>query len=193
MAAMSYRVNEVFYSLQGEGARAGTPNVFVRLAGCDLACAFCDTEFESYRELRGDQVLEEVESLAQQCGVIFTGGEPTLQLQPDLVANLKRHGFGPICVETNGLHPVKRLELDWVTVSPKTAEHTLKSEHASELKYVRHAGQGIPRPQLTAAFYYVSPEWGERARENLEWCIGLVKANPTWRLSVQQHKLWKVR
>lgn len=190
------KVNEIFFSLQGEGIRAGTANVFVRFSGCDLACSFCDTEFESGTEMRGDQVLDAMLLLVggqpKDIGVIFTGGEPALQLTGELVYNAKAAGFYT-AIETNGLHDVSALGLDWITVSPKTAEHSLKQRKADEVKYVRRVGQAIPATSVLASHYLLSPEWGEEGRANLEWCVQLVKEYPSWRLSIQQHKVWRVR
>lgn len=194
------KVNEIFYSLQGEGVRAGTPNVFVRFSGCDLACTFCDTEFESGSEMRADMILDAMLLLVPEgapkgaVGVIFTGGEPALQLTRELVQNAKAAGFFT-AIETNGLHDVSGLGLDWITVSPKTAEHSLKQRAAHEVKYVRHVGQPIPATSVLASHYLISPEWsdGAETRKNLEWCMALVRAHPSWRLSLQQHKLWRVR
>lgn len=205
-----YSVNEVFYSVQGEGERAGSANVFVRLSGCNLRCDIeagerspggfaCDTEFVSGRALSGAALLNEVERVVgkvrQRPGVIFTGGEPALQLKPDLVANLKAHGYAPICIETNGTVDVEPLGLDWVSCSPKVAEHALKLRRADELRYVRHYGQGVPQPSIAAAHHFLSPAFdGDQLDpQTLRWCIELVKQNPTWRLSVQQHKVWRVR
>lgn len=104
-------------------------------------------------------------------------------------------GFGPLCVETNGTKTLPA-GLDWVSCSPKTAEHTLALTMADELRYVRHAGMGIPRPAVVAAHHFVSPAFqpdGSLRAEDLRWCVQLVLENPQWRLSVQQHKFWRVR
>lgn len=190
------RVNEIFYSLQGEGARKGSANIFVRFAHCNLECGFCDTEFESFREL-------EVEEMLRECGqfpckhIIFTGGEPLLQLTSETVKAFKKAGYY-LAIETNGtITPPSGL--DWITVSPKVAEHVLaqkfKRVHINELKYVRNKSQGIPHPKLKADHYYVSPEFdGDYpVVENIKHCIELVKNDPEWRLSVQEHKLLRIR
>lgn len=196
---MTYRVNEFFCSLQGEGVRAGTMNVFVRFSGCNLACNLhdhgfdCDTEFTSGISYSAEQVAMHVRSYNSQ-SVIFTGGEPALQLDDELVAELGKSHY--LAVETNG---TKELPdgLDWICVSPKTAEHTLRvGQKVNELKYVRRAGQAIPKPTLKADHYLISPAFqpdGTLRQEDLRWCIQLVRENPTWRLSMQQHKLWSVR
>lgn len=205
---MSYRINETFFSLQGEGARAGSVNVFVRFAGCNLQCTKdgpegfdCDTEFTSGVDYEGDVLVEHCAELVpagqalHDVGVIFTGGEPLLQLDEILLAGFKAFGFGELCVETNGTREIPP-GIDWISCSPKTAEHTLKLKDADELRYVRRAGMGIPRPSVSADYYYISPAFqadGHVLREDLDYCVKLVQHNPRWRLSVQQHKLWGVR
>ena len=208
MSAPIYAINEVFYSLQGEGARAGTANVFVRFAACNLRCSVepgerspggfdCDTEFTSGRPMTGDEVLLEavrlVGTVRADTGVIFTGGEPAMQLDQDLVKAFKERGFFT-AIETNGTYDVDALGLDWITLSPKVATHAIRVRRPDEVKYVRGRGQGIPQG-WPGAYQYISPAaCGDVIdREALAWCIDLVKANPQWRLSVQQHKFWRVR
>jgi len=198
-------VQEVFYSLQGEGVRAGTPNVFVRFAGCNMTCRQethgfdCDTDFSSGIAYACDELVALALSLVpapQDCGVIFTGGEPALQLDRPLVAALDAAGFATMAIETNGSRNVDHLLLDWVTVSPKTAEHALRQRTADEVKYVRHVHQPVPKTQVEATHYLISPAAepdGTIRADTLRWCIALCKEHPPWRLSCQQHKTWGVR
>lgn len=197
--ANQYRTNEVFLSLQGEGARAGSVNVFIRFAGCDLACAFCDTEFESGRELSASEIAAEVANLMPTGprAVILTGGEPTLQYDQELHDALRLAGVTVIAMETNGGTKPKA-PVDWVSCSPKVAEHVVAAnfpEGVAELRYVRHPGQAIPQSKVKASHLYLSPEFrGDKlSRESLEWCVKLCKENPQWKLSTQNHKVWKVR
>jgi len=190
------RVNEIFYSLQGEGARKGSANIFVRFAECNLKCDFCDTEFESYRELDVEELLHECKQFPCK-NIVFTGGEPLLQLTDQVVKQFKKFRYY-IAIETNGtITPPKGL--DWITVSPKIAEHALvkkfKGVHIDELKYVRNRSQGIPHPKLFADHYFISPEFdGDYPNiGNIEHCIRLVKENPQWKLSLQEHKFLKIR
>ena len=195
-----YLVNEIFYSLQGEGVRAGTPNLFLRLSRCNLTCKVethgfdCDTEFESGRWLDLDEIVGELRQLDASCGwVILTGGEPALQTDRELIDTL--HGAGyRLAIETNGSFPLP-VGIDWITVSPKVAEHAIRQRQASEVKYVRGHGQAIPRTVVEADHYLISPAFdgAEVDPRTLDWCIRLCRDNPPWRLSVQQHKLWKVR
>lgn len=197
----TYTINEFFYSLQGEGLRAGTPNLFLRFSGCNLTCRAeyegfdCDTEFISGRKLTGPEIIAEMrEAVPNATAVILTGGEPSLQVDVDLVQMLKHAGYY-LAIETNGTHVLPD-GIDWITVSPKTAEHTLRQQTANEVKYIRAKGQGIPRPSIKADHYLISPAClptGQFLSEDLIWCVNLVKENPTWRLSLQTHKLLKVR
>jgi 7-carboxy-7-deazaguanine synthase len=196
-----YQVNEIFFSLQGEGMRAGTPNFFVRFSGCNLTCSKdvegfdCDTEFVSGRKMSYFDISSEMLKLSTKCSaVILTGGEPALQINEELLDQFHNDKFF-VAIETNGTTELPK-SLDWICVSPKTAEHTLKVKNANEIKYVRHYGQGIPKPFISAQHKLISPAFeadGNVSRETLEWCINLVKENPEWRLSCQQHKWWGVR
>jgi 7-carboxy-7-deazaguanine synthase len=201
-----YAVNEIFLTLQGEGVRTGTANVFCRFTACNLQCngtiedqayaPVCDTEFASGRLLTGTQIIEEITQIAGACRwIVLTGGEPSLQLDLPLVVLLKGAGYH-LAIETNGTRNIDALGLDWVCVSPKTAEHTLAQLKADELKYVRHAGQGIPKPRGTAEHYLISPAFepdGTVRQDTLRWCVQLCKDHPPWRLSLQTHKLLHIR
>lgn len=208
VAGKRYSVNEMFFSLQGEGARAGTSNVFVRFSGCNMRCDVkagkkspggfaCDTEFESGRAMTAAQIVDRARKLAPRAGagVIFTGGEPALQLDKSLVDAMRKAGFGPLCIETNGTIDVATLGLDWISLSPKVAEHAVRVKECSEIRYVRGHGQGIPRPSAKAGRKFISPAFSGDSLdpETLRWCVALVKANPDWALSVQQHKTWGIR
>ena len=183
----TYRVNEIFYSIHGEGFMSGTPMVFVRFAGCDLACGFCDTEFESYKEMSQAEIVRTVQAYGSEW-VCFTGGEPMLQLDDALVAAFKGHLK---CIETNGLREVCFDEhIDHVTVSPKTPAHTIKA-HPDEWRYIIHAGDKLPEAPHAARHAYLSPVHGDA--KALKTCIELVKAHPGLKLSTQQHKEWGIR
>jgi 7-carboxy-7-deazaguanine synthase len=202
-----YRVNEIFYSLQGEGARAGEASVFVRFSGCNLACKVethgfdCDTEFVSGQGFSKRELFDACVASTKSAGcrwVVFTGGEPLLQLDDELIDWFKTAGVR-VAIETNGSLPLGELvdRIDWIVCSPKVAEHAVKLEKAHELRYVRRKGMGIPKPSLVegVTHRYISPGFDTDGlgREDLGWCIGLCKAHPEWRLSVQQHKLWSIR
>lgn len=131
-----YRVNNIFYSLQGEGRNTGRAAVFIRFAGCNLRCPFCDTEFDSYREVSAEEIITEAEAAVggvddtgrthdtggKTAGhtfplVVLTGGEPTLQVDEAFVDLLHQHGY-EVAMESNGTRPAPK-NLDWLTVSPK--------------------------------------------------------------------------
>lgn len=205
----TFPVNEIFLSLQGEGHHAGSLAVFVRFAGCNLRCARdneagfdCDTEFIARQPMLAVEILTVVESLWPRYGtrprVILTGGEPMLHVTEPLLRLLLDQC--DVAIETNGTQEMPKVDHPrpiWVSCSPKTAEHTLKVGPVNELRYVRHVGQSIPLPTLPAEHVFLSPAWvefdDEATRRNIKHCIDLVKLNPPWRLSVQQHKLWGVR
>ncbi len=198
-----YLVNEIFYSLQGEGVRAGTPNFFLRLAKCNLTCKAethgfdCDTEFESGRWMTLPEILGVLRQLSERCEwIVLTGGEPALPVDPEMIDALQAAGY-KLAIETNGSVelPEGINRLDWITVSPKVAEHAIRQRRANEVKYVRGYGQAIPRTVIEAEHYLISPafEGDQLDPRALDWCIRLCKENPPWRLSVQQHKMWKVR
>lgn len=199
---MKIKISEIFYSLQGEGARIGTPTIFIRLSGCKAknACYSlgikCDTEFESGKEISIQEILEWCQTNAKQCKEItWTGGEPLDQLTEEIISFFKNEGYFQ-AIETSGLHPAPE-GLDFICVSPKVAEHVIKKNFpngVNELRYVRHKGQSIPQPSIVAKHYWISPhsDGFNINSENLKHCIQLCVENGTWKLSLQNHKIWNV-
>ena len=117
-----YRVNEIFFTLQGEGAHSGIPAVFVRFSGCNLRCPWCDTDFTDSTPMTAEQIVSTMLELydtpnerRKMC--VLTGGEPSLQVDQPLIDALHKAGFY-ICIETNGTHPLPE-GIDWITCSPK--------------------------------------------------------------------------
>lgn len=315
-----YRVNEIFYSLQGEGVRAGTANLFLRFTGCNLTCKQethgfdCDTEFASGRDLTLDEIVaalaecledatvananrtinasgalaarasrtvrtaNHLSSTRTQCDgdqrrgpsvrdegldlsretvrnadpttpspsqgegwgescppgetrliensqrkptprrvrtadhlpdreddvqlvrnagslrwIILTGGEPALQVDRELIDALHDAGY-QLAIETNGSIALPD-GINWITVSPKVAEHAIRQRTADELKYVRGYGQAIPKTVVQARYKLISPAFDGNVmqQKTLAWCSQLVRENPDWRLSIQMHKAWGVR
>lgn len=183
---MTLRVNEIFYSLQGEGVNTGRAAVFVRLSGCNMKCTFCDTDFAAYREMTAEQVIKEI-SLYPTRFVILTGGEPSLQINSDIIDLLHEHGY-EIAIETNGSMPLPD-NIDWVTVSPKG--HTVVSR-CNELKCIFTGDGTVDDHGIKADYYCLQPcDVGddERNRNITEACIEYIKKNPRWRLSLQTHKM----
>lgn len=196
------RVSEIFYSLQGEGARVGTPTIFIRLSGCKakFACAAagikCDTEFESGKDMSLQQIDEWCLDNASQCKEItWTGGEPTDQLTEEIVEWFNLRGYFQ-AIETSGLNPVPK-GIAFVCVSPKVAEHIVKKNFpngVNELRYVRHKGQAMPEPAIIANHYWLSPhsDGFNINGDNLKHCIDLCLQNGKFKLSLQNHKIWNV-
>lgn len=181
----TYRINEIFCSLQGEGYHTGTAVVFLRFSGCNRACTFCDTDFAAYKEMTAQQIVEAVSAYTPR-HLIITGGEPTLQLDAPLVSALKAAGFF-VQIETNGSNEVCD-GVDWVTCSPKAKPWHIA--HVDELKIV-YQGQDVEtmREHFNAAHNFLQPCSGENTEAVIEYII----AHPQWRLSLQTHKLINIK
>ena len=189
------KVNEIFYSLQGEGHYTGTPAVFVRFSGCNLDCSFCDTRHGRFTDMTEDDIMAEVAKYPT-AHVVITGGEPALQLTAALVSRL--HAAGKyVQMETNGTRQLPNgCEVDWITCSPKYQPVVLT--HIDELKVV-FLGEGqdmSPYDWCEASVYSLQPcdvgDSGENARL-LKAAIDYCLAHPKWRLSLQTHKMINVR
>ena len=180
------KINEIFYSLQGEGVHTGTPAVFVRFSGCNLHCPFCDTRHEEGIWMSNEEIVEAVKR--HPCRfVILTGGEPSLQIDEDLLHRL--HDAGRyICIETNGTHPLPA-GIDWVTCSPK-GDAPVMLEKIDEVKVV-YTGQDVEtyHKQLKADHYLLQPCSGQNISETVDY----VMQHPHWRLSLQTHKFIGIR
>jgi len=194
-----YRVNEIFCSLQGEGAWTGTPMVFVRLSGCNLRCPFCDTAHETGELLEAEEILARVrEAGADVRRICLTGGEPLLQVDGKLIGLL--HGAGYVLhVETNGTQEVPE-GIDWVTCSPKEDVQGLKGDgrlrlkRADELKLVLSPGVDPARwASFPAARHYLQPCSQADGTSNVAETVAYVLAHPLWQLSLQTHKLLDIR
>lgn len=191
----TYRINELFYSLQGEGRWTGRPAVFVRFSGCNLCCPFCDTHFASGTDMTGEEIVDRIGKEGGVCRfVVLTGGEPTLQVDEWLVGLLHAVGYY-VAMETNGTRPVPA-GVDWVTCSPKDlfvphARPVITACH--ELKVVYDGGHDIPDyAAIHAQSRCVQPcDMGDAARnaDILRRCIDFVKCHPHWQLSLQTHKI----
>lgn len=198
-----YTVKEVFYTLQGEGCHGGKPAVFVRFAGCNLwtgqeadrphaICQFCDTDFVGGTKYTLDELVLEIGS--HFCNfIVFTGGEPCLQLDADLIRALhRRHKY--IAVETNGTLPVPP-GVDWICVSPK-ANTAIRQKDADEVKLVFPQQALMPdavRTQIVARHLWLSPMDGPDLQRNMEAAINYAKLDRRWRVNIQAHKVWGIR
>ncbi len=190
---MGYRVNDIFYSLQGEGRNTGRAAVFVRFSGCNLRCSFCDTDFASYREMTVDDILDEmrksigITDYPHQLLCVLTGGEPTLQVDAELIRRLHEDGY-VVAMESNGTREPAE-GVDWLTVSPK--EH-VEVSRCQELKVVVDERMEVSDWGITAEEYFLQPcDTGdpERNKAIAEACVDYIKRHPRWRLSLQTHKL----
>jgi len=209
---MTYSVKEIFFTLQGEGARTGRPAVFVRFAGCNLwsgreqdrsnaICQFCDTEFVG-TDGDGGGKFETADALAAAAFakwpgggapyVVCTGGEPLLQLDAALIDAFHECGF-EIAIETNGtlLAP---LGVDWICVSPKASADFVQ-QHGDELKLVfpQHGAEPERYARLAFANFFLQPMDGPSREANTRAAIGYCMQHPQWRLSLQTHKLLGLR
>ena len=190
---MRLKVNEIFYSLQGEGGRQGEASVFIRLSGCNLHCNFCDTEFESGEWMESDEILSAIEKFPCKW-IIWTGGEPSLQLNDGILLFFKQKGYKQ-AIESNGHFPFSSL-LDYTVCSPKgdPLYAKLKNEKVNEIRIPIRVGEQVPAicdlPE--AEFYFLSPVFEadkEITAANIAFCVEEIKKNPAWRLSLQIHKL----
>ena len=193
-----YKVNEIFYSLQGEGRWAGRAAIFLRFSGCNLKCPFCDTDFGDSCEMDENEILKAVKTVGGKCKfIVLTGGEPTLQVDESLVSTLHQEGYY-LSMETNGTHPIPQ-GIDWITCSPKIAFVTNGKtviKNASEVKVVFDGEHDISDMDIHAEYFYVQPcDVGDTEKNAaiLKQSIAFVKSNPTWQLSLQQHKLLNIR
>ena len=216
-----YTVKELFPTLQGEGTHAGRAAVFCRFAGCNLwsgreedrataVCKFCDTDFVG-SDGDGGGKFETAQDLAnaiesswkstsagpQQRYVVFTGGEPLLQLNEELIEKLHQKGF-EVAIETNGTIKVPK-GVDWVCVSPKVGSDLIVLQ-ANELKLVIPQEGHDSLEKLLARFEkmdyrnrFLQPMDGANLQMNTKLAVSLCQKRPLWRLSLQSHKLIGIR
>lgn len=189
---MKLIVNEIFYSLQGEGGRSGEASIFIRLTKCNLACSFCDTDFVDGDVMTIDEILEEIKQYPCKW-IIWTGGEPTIQLKDEYLAVFRKHGYKQ-AIETNGTRLVPSL-IDYITCSPKQDYETIKSRIpvVNEIRIPVKVGDTIPDTSIfpKADNYFLSPIFdGDKINlENVDYCVEQIKLNSQWKLSLQVHKL----
>lgn len=204
-----YKVKELFYTLQGEGAHAGRPAIFCRFTGCNLwsgreedrhkaVCQFCDTDFiGTDGENGGKYTAKELVQIAIKLWpaenhknrfVVCTGGEPLLQLDQNLIDEFHKYGF-KVAVETNGTLEAPS-SIDWICVSPK-ADAKIIQTTGHELKLVYPQALAMPEQfeELDFQHFYLQPMDGENSIKNTEATIAYCLAHPQWNMSVQTHKM----
>tara|TARA_S200000501_G_scaffold378614_1_gene442239 strand:+ start:1401 stop:2033 length:633 start_codon:yes stop_codon:yes gene_type:complete len=206
---MIYSVKEIYFTLQGEGFHTGKHAVFCRFSGCNLwsgnekdrkkaICNFCDTDFVGTDGVNGskytnaNKLSEKIDEVWNKYNeekfVVFTGGEPLLQLDSKLVEALHKRGF-TIAVETNGtLLPPKNI--DWICVSPKEGSQ-FKLKYGNELKLVYPQKKFNPEQFKDLAFdhFFLQPMDGKDLQKNILQSVAYCIENPLWRLSLQTHKI----
>jgi len=181
-----YKINEIFYSLQGEGQFSGFPVVFIRFSGCNRKCSWCDTSFDSFTEMSLNEIINEINKYPTK-RIVLTGGEPTLQTDLQLV-NALHDNNKIIHIESNGTNEIS-LPIDWVTISPK--DDSWIQKNGNELKVV-YTGQDLKQYEnndIHFDFYYLQP----CSMLNTEEVIKICKENPLWNLSLQTQKILKIQ
>lgn len=206
-----YAIKEVFGTLQGEGAQAGTPAVFLRFAGCNLGyavCPWCDTDWakaeytldlEGTLELVHERAVEAFGAEREGLLLVATGGEPSLQLDRPLTDALRARGYR-IAMESNGSRPIEAGLVDWLTISPKQEEFAQKEGNELKLLFTGRNAPGIA-PDVEAVrriaagtrfdHYFLQPiDLPDEGGPNFEETVAAVmELGPPWRLSVQTHKV----
>ena len=178
------KINEIFYSLQGEGFHTGTPALFIRFSGCNLKCPFCDTPHETGTLMSDEEIMRRVAECPAQT-VILTGGEPSLWISDECIDQL--HNLGKyVCIETNGTRPIPT-SIDWVTCSPKGAPVVL--ERIDEVKVVFTGEDVEPYASLPARYHYLQP----CSCQNTQAVVDYILGHPSWRLSLQTHKYIQIQ
>ncbi|MFM2268359.1 MAG: 7-carboxy-7-deazaguanine synthase [Bacteroidota bacterium] len=211
-----YKIKEIFYTLQGEGAQAGRAAVFCRFTGCNLwtgrerdrpkaICQFCDTDFigtdgENGGKYTAAQLAKKIAEIWKNTNlgkpyVVCTGGEPLLQLDKNLCNALHAQGF-EIAVETNGTVETDDLPIDWVCVSPK-AGAPLVVTRGQELKLVfpQTGAEPMLFADLDFPYFYLQPmdvQNETQKQQNLAATLAYCLENPQWRMSLQTHKILEI-
>ncbi|QLB21219.1 radical SAM protein [Vespertiliibacter pulmonis] len=199
-ANTEYRIVEIFETLQGEGFNTGMPSIFIRFGKCNLACPWCDTNYNQFEIKTLAEIMQAVHSFSAK-NVIITGGEPTIQPQIEkLLDVLKAEGYF-IAVETNGLKPVPK-QIDYIATSPKRIYQKNYLKHhlpfAHEVRIVVDGDVLDFCEQIENAIkadrYYLSPceISGEMNMLDTITQLGILnqrQSKPRWQLSIQTHKI----
>lgn len=179
------KINEIFYSLQGEGFYTGTAAIFIRFSGCNLKCDFCDTLHESGEFLSDEEILQKI-SLFESKHIVLTGGEPSLWIDEEFVGKLKSAGYY-VQIETNGTHPIPQ-NVDWTTCSPKDAP--LAINKANELKVVFTSQSFVEKfTNFNSQHRFLQPLSCGNTAEVVDYIL----KHPQWRMSLQTHKLINIQ
>ena len=200
---LGYKINEIFYSIQGEGKHTGTPAVFIRFSGCNLRCPFCDTKREDGRFMQLPEIFKEIDRVcdgARPSLVVLTGGEPTL-FADDVFCKAMAERFKIVAIESNGTHTPPVGET-FLTISPKDdfieKGPRVEVTACNELKLV-YNGENDPGKwfeKIHAGEYYLQPcDTGdpEKNAAILAKTLAYIQEHPWWRLSLQTQKIINVR
>lgn len=178
---MRKKINEIFYSIQGEGHYTGTPAIFIRFSGCNLKCPFCDTTFESYEVMCDEEIIAEIQKYPTKF-IVLTGGEPGLQIDKQFIDKLKKNGYY-VAIETNGTIELPD-NIDWVTCSPKSIK-PLKIRKIDEIKVVLYDKKIVEKYNDWNGLKFIQP----CSCKNTDEVIFYIKEHPDWRLSLQTQKI----
>ena len=210
---MSYKVKEIFYTLQGEGGQSGRPAVFCRFTGCNLwtgrekdrakaICQFCDTDFIGMDGLNGgkyktaEELAKKVKSVWGDASlgkpfVVCTGGEPALQLDKNLINAFHTEGL-EISIETNGTVELPE-GIDWICMSPKAnTDLVVLKGHELKLVYPQKGAEPERFTHLNFDNFYLQPMDGIFQKENIQLTVEYCLKNPQWKLSLQTHKILNI-
>lgn len=198
----TYSVKEIFYSLQGEGRNAGCAAVFIRFAGCNVRCPWCDTDWSRGQAMSAEKIVETASKIfgpLEAPLLVLTGGEPALQIDEVLIDRLHTK-FPVIAIETSGTVELPR-GLDWITISPKedfcpeTGKVVVKKADEVKVVFDRKHDPEKWRRIIEANYYYLQPcDTGNAGTElNTQACVKYIIKNPGWRLSLQTHKILNIR
>ena len=197
---MSLPVVETFYTIQGEGFNTGLAAWFIRLAGCDVRCPWCDSKNTWSPHLfpirTVDDLVNEVSATPAE-NIVLTGGEPLLHNLNPLCSALRASGYN-ILLETSGTHPLSG-DFDWICLSPKTFRPPLPEmlAAADEIKVVVSGPDDIEWAEQCASqtkagcLHYLQPEW-DKKDVSMPILVDYVKRHPAWRISVQTHKFMNI-
>ena len=196
-----YRVNEIFYTLQGEGAHSGIPAVFIRFSGCNLRCPWCDTDFSEYTEMSAEQIVAEAIDLydipnERRKMVVLTGGEPSLQVDKPLIDALHAEGFY-ICIETcSPKQPLAISHLPLALTKVNEVKVVFTGTYDPEIwrQYLQAEHWMLQPLRFTGEWLIENVDSGEDDRnDNLDDTVRYILSHPFWRLSVQLHKIAGLR
>lgn len=202
---MTYRIKEIFYSLQGEGINTGRPAVFVRFSGCNLSCPFCDTDFSGIdgpgggEYARASDIVPEMRACLPSTEpedaprfAVITGGEPALQADVELIRELHADNW-EIAIETNGTLPIPP-GIDWITVSPKAgAGCVITKGNELKLLYPQRGVDPSSFEHLAFDHLIIQPIDETAGSENLRDAVDYCLTHSRWRLGIQLHKILGIK